>query len=192
VEDLEETARFSLAWLPGPFIAAEVTGRVLERLHRALVPGGWLIFGLHERAPGPIEQALASLRIARNGGHNWTRSEVEELLRAFDFEMIEPFSGALSVELVAGRRRVCSVKRLDSPLSASGCGHQIKTQCLLKRNEYHTTAWIDSEVTKLGWLVEIPDLGGLWEIVEIYPHRLTDTQLTNTQEFGRDFPATHS
>jgi hypothetical protein len=49
----------------------------------------------------------------------------------------------------------------------------MKTQCLLKRNEYHTTAWIDSEVTKLGLLVEITELGGLWEIVEIYPHRST-------------------
>jgi methylase of polypeptide subunit release factors len=74
VEDLEETARFSLAWLPGPFIAAEIAGPALKRLHRALVPGGWLIFGLHEHAPGPIEQALASLRIARNGGHNWTQA----------------------------------------------------------------------------------------------------------------------
>jgi hypothetical protein len=51
-------------------------------------------------------------------------------------------------------------------------GYQMKTQCLLKRNEYHTTAWVDSEVTKLGLLVEIPELRGLWEIVEIYPHRL--------------------
>jgi hypothetical protein len=49
----------------------------------------------------------------------------------------------------------------------------MKTQCLLKRKEYHTTAWIDSEVTELGLLVEITELGGLWEIVEIYPHRST-------------------
>ena len=49
----------------------------------------------------------------------------------------------------------------------------MKTQCLLKRNEYHTTAWIDSEVTKLGLLVEIAELSGLWEIVEIYPLRST-------------------
>ena len=34
--------------------------------------------------------------------------------------------------------------------------HQMKSQCLLRRNEYHTTAWIDSEATKLGLLVEMP------------------------------------
>ena len=54
---------------------------------------------------------------------------------------------------------------------------QMKTQCLLKRNKYHTTAWMDAEATKLGLLVQIPELGGLWEIVEIYPYRLTDKQL---------------
>jgi hypothetical protein len=34
------------------------------------------------------------------------------------------------------------------------------------------------KATKLGSLVEIPELGGrLWEIVEIYPYRLTNKQL---------------
>src|SRR5262249_17700660 len=55
--------------------------------------------------------------------------------------------------------------------------HQMKSQCLLRRKEYHTTAWVESHATKLGLLVEVPQLGGLWEIVEIYPHRLSDEQL---------------
>ena len=49
--------------------------------------------------------------------------------------------------------------------------------CLLRRNQYHTTAWMDAEATKLGLVVEIPQLGGLWEIVEIFPYRLTNRQL---------------
>jgi hypothetical protein len=56
-------------------------------------------------------------------------------------------------------------------------GDQMKTQCLFRQNQYHTTAWINAEATKLGLLVEIPGLGGRWEIVEIYPYRLTDKQL---------------
>jgi hypothetical protein len=104
-------------------------------------------------------------------------SEVEEWLRAFDFEMIESFSSALSVELVAGRRKFCSGKGSIGRNAPLVGGHQMKTQCLLRRNEYHTTAWIDSKNTKLGLLVEIPELGGPWEIVEIYPHPLTDKQL---------------
>ena len=55
--------------------------------------------------------------------------------------------------------------------------HQTKSQCLLRRKEHHTTAWVESRATKLGLLVEMPELGGLWEIVEIYPYRLSDEQL---------------
>jgi len=53
----------------------------------------------------------------------------------------------------------------------------MKTECLLRRNKYHTTAWVEAEATELGSRVETPELGGLWEIVEIYPYRLTDEQL---------------
>ena len=54
----------------------------------------------------------------------------------------------------------------------------MRTQCLLRGNNYHTTAWVEVKATKLGSLVEIPELGGrLWEIVEIYPYRLTNKQL---------------
>ena len=56
-------------------------------------------------------------------------------------------------------------------------GDQMKTQCLLRQNEYHTTAWINAETTKLGLFVKIPGLSGGWEIVEIYPYRLIDKQL---------------
>jgi hypothetical protein len=55
--------------------------------------------------------------------------------------------------------------------------HHMKSQCLLRRKEHHTTAWVESHATKLGLLVEMPELGGLWEIVEIYPYRLSDEQL---------------
>jgi len=57
----------------------------------------------------------------------------------------------------------------------------MKTQCLFRRNQYHTTAWMDAEAIKLGLRVEIPQLGGLWEIVEIFPYRLTDRQLKRHQ-----------
>jgi SAM-dependent methyltransferase len=105
VEDLDDVNSFAVAWLPGPFIAADVADQALECIHRALAPGGWLIFGLHGNTLGPVEEALARLRIARSGGHPWTASEVEARLRALEFERIESFSGALSVSFIAARRR---------------------------------------------------------------------------------------
>jgi SAM-dependent methyltransferase len=40
VEELKETATFTVAWVPGPFISAEVVDRALEQVRCALVPGG--------------------------------------------------------------------------------------------------------------------------------------------------------
>jgi ubiquinone/menaquinone biosynthesis C-methylase UbiE len=106
VEQLEEEATFTLAWLPGPFIAAEIADRVLERVYRALVPGGWLIFGFNPPAPGALAEALASLRIVRSGGYPWTSREVEEKLEAHGFEQIEAYSPMPAILFVAGRRPV--------------------------------------------------------------------------------------
>jgi methylase of polypeptide subunit release factors len=106
VEQLEETARFTLAWFPGPFISAEIADSALERLRQALVPGGWLIFGLNAPPRAPLEQALTSLRSVRSGGHSWTPHEVEEKLRAHGFERIEVYSPAPPIMFVTGRRTV--------------------------------------------------------------------------------------
>jgi len=106
VELLDDEATFTLAWLPGPFVAAEIANRAVERVHRALVPGGWLIFGLNPPPPGSLEQALASLRVVRSGGYPWTSREVEEKLRTHRFEQIEVYSPAPPILFVVGRRRV--------------------------------------------------------------------------------------
>jgi len=104
VEQLDETGAFTLAWLPGPFIAREIADRVLARIHRALAPGGWLIFGLNPPSADPLEEALVSLRTERSGGHCWTPGEVEERLRAFEFAQIEAFLPPVPIRLVAARR----------------------------------------------------------------------------------------
>src|SRR5215469_16241715 len=59
VEQFEEATTFTVAWLPGPFISGEIADRALERVYRALVPGGWLVFGFNPLPHGPLEEALA-------------------------------------------------------------------------------------------------------------------------------------
>ena len=104
VEELDEAGAFALAWLPGPFIGREIACSALARVQRALVPGGWLIFGLNPAPADPVEQALESLRTARGGGHAWTLEEVAERLLAFDFEQIEVFSPALPIRFIVAQR----------------------------------------------------------------------------------------
>jgi precorrin-6B methylase 2 len=104
VERLEEKGTFTVAWLPGPFISAEVMDRALERIRCALAPGGWLIFGFYPLPNAPLEHALTCLRIMRSGGYPWTSKEVEDKLRAFVFEQIEVHSPAPPVTLVVAQR----------------------------------------------------------------------------------------
>jgi len=104
VEHLDDEKNFTLAWLPGPFIAGEIITLALERIHRALTPGGWLIFGLYTRPTDALGEALTNLRIVRGGGHPWTVREVEKRLEAEGFERIEVFSPSPSIALVLGQR----------------------------------------------------------------------------------------
>lgn len=104
VERLEETATFSLAWVPVPFISAEVVDRALERVRCALAPGGWLIVGLYPLPSAPLEHALTCLRIVLSGGDPWTSKEVEEKLRGLVFERIEVYSPSPLITLVVAQR----------------------------------------------------------------------------------------
>jgi SAM-dependent methyltransferase len=100
IEQVEDEAIFTLAWLPGPFIAAETMA--LECVYRALAPGGWLVFGLYAPPPSALGEALTNLRTVRGGGHPWKTNEAEERLRVLGFERIETLSP--SVLFVLGQR----------------------------------------------------------------------------------------
>jgi precorrin-6B methylase 2 len=104
VEQLTDERAFTLVWLPGPFIPADIAAIALERIHRALAPGGWLIFGLHPQPPSALGQALANLRMVRGGGHQWTTNEVEKRLDAQGFERIEALSPFPPIMFVLGQR----------------------------------------------------------------------------------------
>jgi SAM-dependent methyltransferase len=103
-EQLEETSTFTLAWVPGPFISPDVVDRALERVRCALVPGGWLVFGLYPLPSAPLEHALTCLRIVRSGGHPWASKDVEEKLKALGFERIEVYSPAPPITFVIGQQ----------------------------------------------------------------------------------------
>ena len=104
VEQLGETETVNLAWVPGPFVTRVAVDQALASVHRALVPGGWLIFGLAAAAEDPLEEALVRLRITRSGGHPWTPEEVKEVLRRCDFTEMETFLPRIPVRFVIARR----------------------------------------------------------------------------------------
>jgi SAM-dependent methyltransferase len=102
---LNDRAAYSVAWLAAPFISRAVIDGALERIARALQPGGWFIFGLYAPSPGQLGEALTALRIVRGGGHPWTTCEVEDRLSKLGFEQIETFSPGPPICMVVGRTR---------------------------------------------------------------------------------------
>jgi methylase of polypeptide subunit release factors len=107
VELLDEAATLSVAWFPGPFIAANVTHTALASVYRALQPGGWLIFGLSAPSASRLEDAVANLRIVRSGGYPWIAKEVEDCLSTAGFVRIEslpPSAPGSPVAVVIGQR----------------------------------------------------------------------------------------
>jgi SAM-dependent methyltransferase len=104
LEQLDDCDAFSLIWLAGPFISGEVVAGALERIHRATVPGGWLVFGLYGARPDPLGEALAALRVVRGGGHPWSVAEVEDRLSTLGFAEIEEVSPMPGVRFVVGQR----------------------------------------------------------------------------------------
>lgn len=78
VEELTDEAVFDAVWFAGPFVPPEVVPAGLRRVHEALRPGGWLIFGLFAGPPDPVARAVTRLRVVRSGG---TVADADELQR---------------------------------------------------------------------------------------------------------------
>jgi SAM-dependent methyltransferase len=78
-EELPDERAFDLAWIPAPFVPPHALGRLVERVHRALKPGGWLLFAAAK--PGQdLRGAALRFRVALFGGAPSTQPEIETLL----------------------------------------------------------------------------------------------------------------
>lgn len=102
---LDDLRAFDLAFLPGPFLPAEVVPAGLQNAAVALRPGGWVLVGLYAGPPDPTAQALIDLRVVRSGGHPWTLDEAADLLRSAGYEEVRPIerTWSLPMDFVAGR-----------------------------------------------------------------------------------------
>jgi precorrin-6B methylase 2 len=105
-EDLADTERFDLAWVPGLFISADALPSVLDRVRQALRPGGWMLLALAAPTADPLVAALARLRTALWGGTQATASEAQTLLTRFGLVAVRALSASrsLGIAIVAGQR----------------------------------------------------------------------------------------
>jgi predicted O-methyltransferase YrrM len=81
-EQLEDESAFDLAWIPTVFMNEKIIPQAVARVHRALRPGGWMIF-TYACVDGidALPAALWRLRVTTFGGTLWPTSEVERTLK---------------------------------------------------------------------------------------------------------------
>jgi predicted O-methyltransferase YrrM len=68
VTALDDVDAYDCAWVPTFFIPDDALPAGLERIARAVRPGGWIVLGRFEPPPSPLAQATTTLRTIRSGG----------------------------------------------------------------------------------------------------------------------------
>jgi hypothetical protein len=59
-------------------------------------------------------------------------------------------------------------------------------QCKLSQNGSITTAWIPERGAKVNASVEVPDLGGFWNVLEVYSAEMDAATLREHQRLNRN------
>ena len=105
-EDINDVNTFDLAWVPAAFIGERSIDTILQRVHFALRPGGWLLFAMVGPGSDPLAGSYARLRTAVWGGALLNPGEVETMLSRMGYVGVQvlPSPPSATVALVAGRR----------------------------------------------------------------------------------------
>ncbi len=104
VTEITDESAYDLVWFPSMFMPAEVVRQAMPLIHRALAPGGMLIFAMFAPAPGDVGADVTNLLTIRSGGHPWTICELEALLTSAGFRDLEFVnSGATACTMLARR-----------------------------------------------------------------------------------------
>lgn len=106
VEALSDEACFDLAWIPSAFVSAQALAFAVERVRRALRPGGFVLVPMLRAGGEDLASALAGLRVAMFGGTWTTQEAVMQLLSAKRFCDVRamPAAQAALTGLIVGRR----------------------------------------------------------------------------------------
>lgn len=104
VAKLDDEDAFDFAWFAGPFIPAAIVPVALNRIFRAVRPGGFLVFGTYNPPPSELGMALTALRIVRSGGKPWSAEEALSLVAAAGFVPLQTFTTGSPILVAVGRK----------------------------------------------------------------------------------------
>jgi SAM-dependent methyltransferase len=105
-EDLPDERIFDLAWVATNFMPAPALRPAAARIHRALRPGGWMLFNAVNPSFAPQAAALWRLRMTLFGDGVPTSAAAENLLKGAGFAEVRtlPSPPGTFICIVAARR----------------------------------------------------------------------------------------
>jgi len=95
--------RYSLVWLPTPFLKRSVLEQALDRIVSASRANAYLIAALYTQPRDPLAAVLSALRTIRSGGEVTDPSELREMLKSRDYTDLEVSVTPIAT-FVLGRR----------------------------------------------------------------------------------------
>jgi SAM-dependent methyltransferase len=107
-EAVTDECAFDLAWVASPFMPEELIPRIVERVHAALRPGGWLLFAIARPSADPLAGALMRLRVRSFGGGVWLLDRCQALLGERGYAEVRelPTPPGAVAAMIAARRPV--------------------------------------------------------------------------------------
>jgi SAM-dependent methyltransferase len=107
VEDLDDTDRYDLAWIPAPFIARAAFDRGLANVHAALSPGGWVVVGAGRLDGDDLSVSVTRWQTQLAGGTPLTADDAHGMLTDTGFANIASIPAPIGAPaLYCGQRPI--------------------------------------------------------------------------------------
>lgn len=104
VEDLQADKAFDLAFLPQMFLPDAIVGEAVQRVFRALKPGGWLLVAVLSHEGSGTASAVNRLKNLLWGGNTRDVAHIKPLLESAGFDPVIRAPGRQSLRMICARR----------------------------------------------------------------------------------------
>ena len=104
VEDLPEDKAFDIAFLPQMFLPDAIIEEAVQRIYRALKPGGWLLVAALSHDGQGVASAVNRLKNLLWGGNTRDVARIKPLLESAGFDPVIRAPGRQSLRMICARR----------------------------------------------------------------------------------------
>jgi precorrin-6B methylase 2 len=104
VEELQEDKAFDLAFLPQMFLPDAIIEETVQRVFRALKPGGWLLVAVLSHTGPGTASAVNRLKNLLWGGNTRDVAHIKPLLESTGFDPVIRAPGRQSLRMICARR----------------------------------------------------------------------------------------